>query len=139
MNESFLATVKLNTGEEVLTEIIPCEEEGEEFFIFHNPIIVSENSQVDMQKGVVVSGLVPKKWLLFSTDDMHVVNKENIVTISELDKFGIDFYRKALIAASASSPLKKRVETNRHSGYVGKIEEFRSKLEDMFSDSPDLP
>lgn len=139
MNESFLATVKLNTGEEVLTEIIPCEEDGEEFFIFHNPIIVSENSQVDMQKGVVVSGLVPKKWLLFSTDDMHVVNKENIVTISELDKFGIDFYRKALIAASASSPLKKKVETNRHSGYVGKIEEFRSKLEDMFSDSPDLP
>ena len=139
MNESFLATVKLNTGEEVLTEIIPCEEDGEEFFIFHNPIIVSENSQVDMQKGVVVSGLVPKKWMLFSTDDMHVVNKENIVTISELDKFGIDFYRKALIAASASSPLKKKVETNRHSGYVGKIEEFRSKLEDMFSDSPDLP
>ena len=139
MKESFHATVKLNTGEEVLAEILPCEEDGEEFFIFHNPIIVTENSQVDMQKGVVVSGLVPKKWLLFSTDDMHVVNREDIVTISELDKFGIDFYRKALIAASASSPLKKKVETKRHSGYVGKIEEFRSKLEDMFSNSPDLP
>ena len=139
MTDSFHATVKLNTGEEVLAEVLPCEEDGEEFFIFHNPIIVTENSQVDMQKGVVVSGLVPKKWLLFSTDDMHVVNKDDIVTISELDKFGIDFYRKALLAASASSPLKKKVETKRHSGYVGKIEEFRSRLEDMFSNSPDLP
>ena len=140
MNEdSFYATIKLVTGEEILAEIIECEENGQDFFLLHNAIIITENNHVDMQKGVVVSGLVPKKWLLFSTDDMHVVNREDIVTISELDKFGIDFYRKALIAASASSPLKKKVETKRHSGYVGKIEEFRSRLEDMFSNSPDLP
>ena len=138
MSDSFHATVKLVTGDEVLTEILPCEEEGAEFFVFHNPIIISENNQVDMQKGLVVSGLVPKKWLLFSTDDMHVVQKEHILTISELDKFGIDFYKKALLAALASTPIKKRVETDKHSGYVGKIEAFRSKLEDMFKESPDL-
>jgi hypothetical protein len=134
--EAFHATVKLNTGEEILTEIMPCDEDG--LFVFFNPIVIAENNHVDMSKGVVVSGLVPKKWLLFSTDDMCIVSKENIVTISELDKFVIDFYKKALIAAMASSPVKKKVETDRHSGYVGKIESFRSKLEDMFSDSPDL-
>lgn len=139
MSDSFHATVKLSTGEEILTQIMECEEEGESFYIFHNPIVITENNQVDMQKGLVVSGLVPKKWMLYSPDDMHVIQKEDVVTISELDKFGIQFYRKALLAAMASSPIKKKVETENHSGYIGEIEAFRTKLEDMFDNSPDIP
>ena len=92
-----------------------------------------------MQKGVVVSGLVPKKWMMYSSDDLQVIYKQHVISVSELDKFGVEFYRKALVAAMASTPIKRRVETKRHSGYVGKIEAFRSKLEEMFSDSPDLP
>ena len=137
-DDSFHATVKLITGEEILTEIVECEENGERFFLFHNPIIITENNHVDMQKGVVVSGLVPKKWMMYSSEDMQVVYKQHVVSISELDKFGVDFYRKALIAAKASTPVKRKVETDRHSGYVGKIEAFRDKLENMFKDSPDL-
>ena len=135
-DDSFFATVKLLTGEEILTEVMVCEENSEEFFVFHNPIVITENNHVDMQKGVVVSGLVPKKWMMYSSEDMQVVYKQHVVSISELDKFGVDFYHKALIAAKASSPVKRKVETDRHSGYVGKIEAFRSKLEDMFKDSP---
>ena len=61
MNEdSFYATVKLVTGEEILTEIVEWEENDQDFFLFHNPIIITENNHVDMQKGIVVSGLVPK-------------------------------------------------------------------------------
>ena len=137
-DDSFHATVKLITGEEILTEIVECEENGERFFLFHNPIVITENNHVDMQKGVVVSGLVPKKWMMYSSEDMQVVYKQHVVSISELDKFGVEFYNKALIAAKASTPVKRKVETDRHSGYVGKIEAFRSKLEDMFKDSPDL-
>ena len=137
--DSFHATIKLVTGEEILAEIVECEENGQDFFLLHNPIIITENNHVDMQKGVVVSGLVPKKWMMYSSDDLQVVYKNHVVSVSELDKFAIEFYRKALIAAMASTPIKRRVETKRHSGYVGKIEAFRNKLEDMFSDSPDLP
>ena len=137
MNEdSFHATVKLITGEEILTEIVECEENGQDFFLFHNPIIITENNHVDMQKGIVVSGLVPKKWMMYSSEDMQIVYRQHIISVSELDKFGIDFYRKALIAAKASTPIKRKVETDKHSGYVGKIEAFRDKLEDMFKDKP---
>ena len=137
MNEdSFHATVKLVTGEEILTEIVECEENGQDFFLFHNPIIITENNHVDMQKGIVVSGLVPKKWMMYSSEDMQIVYRQHVISVSELDKFGIDFYRKALIAAKASTPIKRKVETDRHSGYVGKIEAFRDKLEDMFKDTP---
>jgi len=135
-DDSFHASVKLITGEEILTEIVECEENGEDFFMFHNPIIITENNHVDMQKGVVVSGLIPKKWMLYASDDLQVVYKQHIISVSELDKFGVEFYKKALIAAMASTPIKRKVETQRHSGYVGKIEAFRNKLEDMFDNSP---
>ena len=138
-DDSFHATVKLVTGEEILTEIMECEENGQDFFIFHNPIIITENNHVDMQKGVVVSGLVPKKWMLYASDDMTIVYKQHVISMSELDKFGVDFYKRALMAAMASTPIKRKVDTNRHSGFVGKIEQFRSKLEDMYKDSPDVP
>jgi hypothetical protein len=137
--DSFYATIKLVTGEEILAEIIECEENGQDFFLLHNAIIITENNHVDMQKGVVVSGLVPKKWMMYSSDDLQVIYKQHVISVSELDKFGVEFYQKALIAAMASTPIKRRVETKRHSGYVGKIEAFREKLEGMFSDSPDLP
>jgi len=137
-DDSFHATVKLVTGEEILTEIVECEENGQDFFLFHNPIIITENNHVDMQKGVVVSGLVPKKWMMYASEDMQIVYRQHIISISELDKFGVEFYRKALMAAKASTPIKKKVETKRHSGYIGKIESFRNKLESMFDDSPDL-
>ena len=137
--DSFHATIKLVTGEEILAEIIECEENGQDFFLLHNAIIITENNHVDMQKGVVVSGLVPKKWMMYSSDDLQVVYKQHVISVSELDKFGVEFYQKALVAAMASTPIKRKVETKRHSGYVGKIEAFREKLENMFSDSPDLP
>ena len=135
-DDSFFATVKLLTGEEILTEVMLCEENDEQFFVFHNPIVITENNHVDMQKGVVVSGLVPKKWLLYASDDVTIVQRQHVVSMSELDKFGVEFYKKALIAAMASNPIKKKVETKDNSGFVGKIEAFREKLEDMFDNSP---
>ena len=138
MNENFFATIKLTTGEEVLSEIMPTEENGEQFFVLSNPIVIHENSQVDTEKGIVMSGLVPKKWLLYANDDIHIVYKTHVISMSELDKFGVDFYRKALIATKIASPIRRKVDSKSNSGYVGKIDNLRKKLQGMFDASPDL-
>ncbi len=136
MMDPFHATVKLITGEEVLAEVMPTEENGSEFFVLSNPIIISENVQIDQEKGIAISGLIPKKWMTYSSDDMSLVNKTHIVSISELDSFGVDFYEKALVVARATSPIKKKVTTDKNSGFVGKIESLRKKLEKDYKDSP---
>tara|TARA_B100001063_G_scaffold244503_1_gene277426 strand:- start:103 stop:531 length:429 start_codon:yes stop_codon:yes gene_type:complete len=138
MNESFFATMKLVTTEEVLGEVLPQEEEGTDFFVVSNPITITENQHVDVEKGVVVSGMVPRKWMMYSNEDLSIIYRQHVVSISELDKFGIDFYKKALIAAKCSSPIKKKVETKKNSGYLGKIEQFRKRLDKTFNNSPDL-
>ena len=136
MSEPFIATIKMITGEEVLCEVMPTEENGSEFFVISNPIVIAENVQLDQEKGIAISGLIPKKWMTYSSDDMSIVNKTHVVTISELDSFGIDFYEKALVVARATSPIKKKVTTDKNSGFVGKIESLRKKLEKDYKDSP---
>ena len=127
------------TGEEVLAQVMPAEEHDKSFFILSNPIVVNENLTIDQEKGVAVSGLIPKKWMTFASDDMTIVYRSHVVSISELDEFGVDFYNKALVAARVSSPVKKKVESKDNSGFIGKIQAFREKLEGTFGDSPDLP
>ena len=138
MNESFYATLKLVTAEEVLGEVLPQEENGTDFFVLSNPIVVTETQQVDTEKGVIISGLQPRKWMLYSNEDLTIVYKQHVISISELDKFGIDFYRKALVAAKCSSPIKRKIDTKNHSGFIGKIDNLRKKLQKDFDGSPDL-
>ena len=139
MNDSFPATIKLITGEEILAEVSLMEENDADFFLVNDAIVISETMQVDHQKGVAVSGLVPKKWQLYANDTMTIINKQHIISISELDKFGADFYNKALIAAKLSSPIKRKVDSKDNIGYVGTIDECRSELEEIFKNSPNVP
>ena len=136
--DSFYGVLKLSTTEEVLSEVMPAEENGTDFFVLQNPIIISESTQVDTEKGIVMSGLVPRKWMLYSNEDLAIVYKQHVVSVSELDKFGVDFYKKALIAAKCSSPIKKKVDTKNNTGFIGKIERMRKKLDKDFENSPDL-
>ena len=138
MNESFYATLKLTTAEEVLSEVLPQEEAGTDFFVLSNPIVIVENQHIDTEKGVMISGMMPRKWMLYSNEDLTIVYRQHVVSISEMDKFGADFYQKALIAAKCSSPIKRKIDTKNHSGFIGKIEKFRKKLQKDFDGSPDL-
>ncbi len=139
MLETFHATIKLITGEEVLAEVMPTNEHGMEFFVLSNPITIAENIQIDQEKGVAISGMIPKKWMNFANDDLTILNRQHVISMSEMDKFGVDFYNKALIAAKATSPIKKKVETKDNSGFIGMIESFRKKLEGTYEDSPNVP
>lgn len=136
MIDTFHATIKLITGEEVLAEVMPTEENGADFFVLSNPIVIAESVQIDQEKGVAVAGLMPKKWMTYSSDDLSIVSRSHVITISEMDQFGIEFYEKALIVAKSTTPIKKKIETKKNSGFVGKIDALREKLEEKYKDSP---
>jgi len=139
MLDNFHATIKLITGEEVLARVLPNQENETEFFVLNNPIVIAEETHINPEKGVAISGMIPKKWMMFANDDTTIVNKTHVVSMSELDKFGIDFYQKALIAARAASPIKKKVDSKNNSGYLGATKGFRERLEDLFKNSHDVP
>jgi len=137
--ETFHATIKMITGEEVLAQVMPNDSEAGMFFVLQNPIVIDEKTTIDPEKKMAVSGLIPKKWMNFATDDMTVINMNHVVSISELDKFGIEFYNTALLAARLTSPIKRQIKTKDNIGYLGTIEEFRKGLLDTYNNSPDVP
>ena len=139
MKEPFFATIKLTTGEEVLSEVMVTEENDVTFYLLRNPIVVLENTTIDPNKGVVMSGLIPKKWLMYSDDDMTIVHTQHVVTMSEMDKFGVDFYKKALVAAKVSTPIKRKIDSKDHSGYLGRIQSQRDLIKRMYDQSHDVP
>ena len=135
---SFHATLKLITGEELLAEVCLSEEGGQEFFLINDAIVINETMQVDQQKGVAMAGLVPKKWMNYSSDSMTIIYKQHVISVSELDRFGVEFYKKALVSARMSSPIKKKVSSTENVGYVGSIDESREYLEMMYDISNDV-
>ena len=136
---SFHATLKLITGEEVLAEVCLSKEDDQEFFLINDAIVINETMQVDQEKGVAMAGLVPKKWMNYSSDSMTIIYKEHVISVSELDRFGVEFYKKALMSARMSSPIKKKVSSKENVGYVGSIDESREYLEAMYDMSNDVP
>ena len=137
MNELFYATVKMTTGEEVLAEVMLCEENGSQFFIFYNPIVMEESFEHDQGKFKYVPSA--KKWLQFATDDMVVVQKSSVITISEMDRYGAEKYLKYAMIARMRSPVKREMKSNKHKGYLGSIDKLRKDLEDMYNRSHDIP
>ena len=136
---SFHATLKLITGEEVLAEVCLSSEGDQEFFLINDAIVINETMQVDQQKGIAMAGLVPKKWMNYSSDSMTIIYKQHVISVSELDRFGLEFYKKALMSARMSSPIKKKVSSEENVGYVGSIDESREYLEAMYDMSNDVP
>lgn len=135
MNESYYATMKLITGEEVLAEVVHeiDHENGDDFFTVCNPIVVNEMTKIDPMRGVMISGLVPKKWLNYANDDLTIIQKQHIVSISELDKFGIDFYQNSLKVAKISSPIKRSIKSTDNTGFLGNTNTSRAHLERSFN------
>lgn len=134
MSEPFFATLKLITGEEVLAEVAHelDHETNDDFFTVCNPIVVNEMTKIDHQRGVMVSGLVPKKWMTYSNDDLTIIQKHHVVSISELDKFGIEFYMNALKVARISSPIKRNIKSTDNTGFIGHTETSREDLERIY-------
>lgn len=135
MREPFVATMKLITGEEVLAEVAEVVEDHNPYFVVANPVVINESMHVDHRKGCIISGLTPKKWMMYANDDMTIIYRNHVISISELDKFGIEFYQKALRSAKISSPIKRSIRTSENTGFVGKIETSRKRLEKLFNKS----
>lgn len=132
MSDLFYATIKMVTGEEVLAEVMHTEEHGVRILILHNPIVMEET--FDSEGGKFKVGQTAKKWLQYATEDMVVVHFDKVLTMSEMNKYAAEAYKKYVFIANAKSPVKKEMSSKDHSGYLGSIEKKRKYLEDLFND-----
>jgi len=132
MEEEFYATIKLVSGEEVVAKV--CYLPDEDKIILDRPLAV-ENAK--HKKGnMEVTGFALKEWISATFDNMFVVDKTHIMTMTEIEGEIVEFYEKTLNRLeSGKSLVGKGNKLPRRSGYLGSIKEMKKCLEDIYKKS----
>ena len=132
MEDEFYATLKLMTGEEIVAKVVYLEDEDK--LMLENPLQVLSAKQ---RKGQLeISGFSFSEWISASFDQMFILNRSHIITMTEIDAPILDFYEKTLLRLSNGKSLTGRgKKLPRSSGYLGSINDNKIKLEDIFNKS----
>lgn len=129
IEEDFYATVKLKTGEEIFAKVAASEEEDRTMLIVSNPVVIQE-----IKAKSTVIGYKIEPWLKTTTEDMFIINLENVLTMSESSDIEMimiyqDYIRKA------SKTDNNETKINRRMGYLANVNEAKEILEKIFNKS----
>ena len=130
--EEFLATIKLVSGEEVISMVLYLEDEDK--VLLSNPFSVEQSRQ---RKGQLeITGFAFKEWVMASFDDMYIISRDHIITITEVEGPIEEFYKKNLEKMESHKQLlHKPNKLPRKSGYLGSIIETKNTLENIYKKS----
>mgnify|MGYP001363219508 FL=1 len=132
MGEEFFATVKLITGEEIVSKVVYLEDEDK--VMLENPLQVDQAKQ---RKGALeISGFSFREWVCATFDKMFIINRDHIITISEVEGPIVDFYKETLLRMENGKSLNgKGGKLPRGSGYLGSVTDMKKSLENIFNKS----
>jgi len=132
MGEEFFATVKLITGEEIVSKVVYLEDEDK--VMLENPLQVDSAKQ---RKGALeISGFSFREWVCATFDKMFILNRDHIITISEIEGPIVDFYKETLLRMENGKSLNgKGGKLPRGSGYLGSVTDMKKSLENIFNKS----
>ena len=132
MDEEFYATIKLISGEEIVSKVSYLEDEDK--VLLENPLQVELAKQ---KKGnLEVTGFSFQEWVSATFDNMFIINRNHIMTITEVDGQIVEFYEKTLNRLESGKSLTGRGnKLPRGSGYLGSVKEMKKTLEDIFNKS----
>tara|TARA_X000001036_G_scaffold108832_1_gene101999 strand:- start:950 stop:1360 length:411 start_codon:yes stop_codon:yes gene_type:complete len=136
MEEDFIATIKLITGEEIISKV--CYMPEDDTLILENPL---EVNYVDQQKkNVRTSGFSLSEWIHSTFDHMFVLPKQHVITMTEVEDSRIEKYYNESVAKCITqiASFRESVEPKKFSrkmGNLGSIKETKKSLEDLFNKS----
>ena len=130
MEEEFYASIKLMSGEEIVAKV--SYDADEEVLIVENPRLVNV---VEMKRGKsAVKGFTFETLIAATYDEMFIIKKDHIITITELDSKIQKFYERSLSKENGTDESTK-VDIKEQRGYLSSIKEARRSLEDIFNRS----
>jgi|688.fasta_scaffold269636_1 hypothetical protein len=125
----FPATIKLTTGEEIFAIVLP----EKDFLMLYEPVIISEIKTMNGDYGYKI-----EPWLKTASDDMFIVNRNNIITLSECkDKDIINYHLKFIAKKNMVGyvdPYEEKL--SKKQGYVSNVNIMRNKLEQLLNSFP---
>ena len=134
-DEEFYGTAKLLNGDEIVGKLCVSEDEEGDYLFISQPAKVHITEVIQNEKRAQAVGL--KKWQVFSDADFFIVPENQILTIAPLSEEAIMMYQVFVQSEYEDVDLEeleedREVEVNASMGLIGRVEETRRKLEDLF-------
>ena len=132
MNEEFYCILKLVSGEELLSLVMPDDNDGDPVLILQNPVTIKT---VQSQTGVV---LKIKPWMELSDDDFYIIRLDKVITMTETkDTRLIEIYNQYILDNNSMSSYSStgEVKPSTRMGYISTVDDARKSLEEVFKKS----
>ena len=124
--DEFIATVKLVSGEEILTKVIVDYSSEEEQIIIDNPVICQE---VRTPGANVPMGYKFEPWIKMTEEDVFVLNLDKIITLSEIkDDLVIKTYENIIEGGFK----RQHPDLDRSMGYINDVDSARKIIEKLY-------
>tara|TARA_B100000927_G_C16288012_1_gene398294 strand:+ start:61 stop:489 length:429 start_codon:yes stop_codon:yes gene_type:complete len=133
IEEDFYATIKFKSGEEIFAKVAASEEEGRTMLIVSNPIIVKEmRSKADNVVGYKI-----EPWLKTTSEDMFMVNLNDILTMSESSDVEIIMMYQDYVRTGDTKNTNNNGSSkiDRNMGYLTSVRDAKEILEKIYKNS----
>ena len=136
MEPDFIATIKLITGEELISKVSYMPDDDS--LVLENPMRVGPID--NLQRNVRVNGFVLTEWIHSTFDHMFVLPRHHILTMTEVEDKQIQaFYKDCVMKHNAQVSMFKETyeprKFDRSMGRLGSIIGTKKSLEDIFKKS----
>ena len=125
--EDFPATIKLISGEEVFAIVQPHTENNKQFLLVYHPVVMKD---ILLPDGSSVLKIQP--WLKTADDDTFLIERSNVMLLSECKDEEIILYHKKFIQ-ERNKKGNEEVLT-KEQGKIGDVKEMKKKLEEIFKE-----
>ena len=126
IEDDFYGTIKLKSGEEIFAKVAASEEDNRTLLLITHPIIVNE---IKGRSGIV--GYKVEPWLKTTTEDMFIINMNDILTLSESKDVEMIMMHQDFINSNHKQGSSKS-QINRRMGYLGSVDDTKKTLEKIF-------
>jgi hypothetical protein len=130
IEDDFYATVKLKSGEEIFAKVAASEEDDRTLLIVSNPIIVNE-----IKNRTSTVGYKIEPWLKTTTDDMFIVNLNDVLTMSESSDVEMIMMYQEYIRSNNKLSNSNQSKIDRKMGRIGNVNDAKEILEKIYKNS----
>jgi len=127
IEDDFYATIKFKNGEEIFCKTSACEENDKTFLLISNPIIVEE---IKGRKGII--GYKFEPWLKTTTEDMLIINIEDILTMTESSDIEMILLYQNYIRGLNQVKDGSNQKITKEMGYISSVNDAKDILEKLY-------
>tara|TARA_B100001996_G_scaffold292742_1_gene232947 strand:+ start:227 stop:637 length:411 start_codon:yes stop_codon:yes gene_type:complete len=136
MEPDFIATIKLTTGEELISKVSYMPDDDS--LVLENPMQVVAIDQ--QKKNIRIAGFALTEWIHSTFDHMFVLPKQHVLTMTEIEDQKIqNFYNitvaKHMVELTTFKDSQQSMEFTRDMGKLGSVQNTKKLLEDLYKRS----